>query len=97
MRNWNEHFEKVSAPRSVDFGAEPQGIGVRDVAKGGATLIGWAISIAGLFVAWTLGRQLIAQAPAVARELGHSRRHYRDGDDYEDDDERRARLDSGVR
>jgi hypothetical protein len=91
MRNWNDHFSKVNKPQPATFGAE--GIGVRDVAKGGATVITWAISIAGLFVAWTLGRQLIAQAPAIAAGVGRSRRHY----DDEDEDERRARLESGVR
>lgn len=90
MTDWKKRFHVVNAPRKAAFGAE--GIGVRDVAKGGATIIGWAISIAGLFVAWTLGRELIAQAPVVARELGRGRRR-----DDEDEDERRARLDSGVR
>lgn len=94
MTDWKKRFHEVSAPRKASFGAEA--IGVRDVAKGGATIIGWAISIAGLFVAWTLGRQLIAQAPAIAAGASGRRRHY-DGEHDETEDERRARLESGAR
>lgn len=67
MTDWGKRFSEVSQGRPAAFGGEvAHGLDAKGVAHGGATVINWALRVAGIFVAWVLGRKLI-------EELGHQR------------------------